>query len=250
MCSPLLSREVALRVGLASSVLDGIDAKTLIPALIGMVGLPLTKDRLAKITVTGLKHSLPGAVDKNTPQADDAATSASRTLPQTDSFKTAVRYLWGFTDEDEQRLPQFEDYSAGDMPGSIRVGFATTDGELLDQHFGGCLRFFVYQVSPAEVRLVDFRSVADSVDAEDPTAYRAELLQDCHVLYVQSIGGPAAAKVIQRGIYPLKNEERPAISELLAQLQEKMANNPPPWLAKVMDVPVEDRIRFRATVET
>ena len=32
-------------------------------------------------------------------------------------------------------------------------------------------------------------------------------------------------------------------------LQKKMGSAPPPWLAKAMNVPLEDRIRFRVEAE-
>ncbi len=244
MCAPLLSPELALRIGLAAGALEEIDSKTLLPVLIDMVGLPLTKDRFAKITVTGLKVALAGNLGQDAPEADYGANPARRTHPSLESLKAAVRYLWGFTDGDEA-LPPLEANIDKHNEGSIRVAVATTDGEHIDEHFGGCRRFFVYRISPAGVRLVDFRSTVDSVDAEDQSGFRAELLQDCQVLYVQSIGGPAAAKVIQRGIYPLKVEDRPHVSETLGKLQTTMAESPPPWLAKAMNVPVENRIRFR-----
>ena len=40
--------------------------------------------------------------------------------------------------------------------------------------------------------------------AEDKNLWRAQLIGDCHVAYVVSIGGPAAAKVIRADIYPIK----------------------------------------------
>ena len=61
---------------------------------------------------------------------------------------------------------------------------------------------------------------------------------------MQSIGGPAAAKVINAGIYPLKFAEGGPARVHLDELRSKMASAPPPWLAKAMNVPVEDRIRY------
>jgi hypothetical protein len=70
------------------------------------------------------------------------------------------------------------------------------------------------------------------------------LIRDCHVLFVRSIGGPAAAKVINTGVYPLKFTEGGWIRGHLDELRKKMGSAPPPWLAKAMNIPVEDRIRF------
>ena len=163
---------------------------------------------------------------------------------ESDAIKKAVQFLWGFSDEDGSRLPSLTGSVDDAVPGSIRVAVASTRGERIDEHFGIALRFFVYQVTTNRARLIDIRSIAAAVDAEDVNDFRVELLRDCQLLYVGSIGGPPAGKVVQRGIYPLKVSGQPAISEELGRLRSKMADQPPPWLAKAMGTPVEDRIRY------
>jgi hypothetical protein len=71
------------------------------------------------------------------------------------------------------------------------------------------------------------------------------MINDCHVLFVQSIGGPAAAKVIRADIYPIKI---PDVIEADAQLKEFQAvfAAPPPWLAKALGKTAEERVRFMA----
>ena len=65
-------------------------------------------------------------------------------------------------------------------------------------------------------------------------------------MYVQSIGGPAAAKVIRAGIYPIKEPEGGNATEVLSKLQSVMGTAPPPWLAKILGVPADERVRYRA----
>lgn len=223
-------------------MLEQIDARELVDLLLDMVEAPLTKDKLATITVTGLKNTIAGGVDQDAPESDYSATSAARRLPSLESLKEAVRYLWGFGLEDQEgSLPvPFGEALAS----SIRVAMATSDGSKVDEHFGGCNRFHVYEVNQDEYCLREFRTTEDTADSEDPTAERAELLKDCHVLYVAAIGGPAAAKVINRGIYPMKVEDKPEVEASLKQLQQKMQNSPPPWLAKIMNIPAEQRVRY------
>ncbi len=162
-------------------------------------------------------------------------------------LKEVVEILWGEKREDEP-LPPVEPYRAGDIPDSIRVAVASDSDENLNAHFGSCRRYLIYQVGVGECRLVAIRSSAGADEAEDSSVFRAELIRDCHVLLVQSIGGPAAAKVINAGIYPLKFADGGPARVHLDELRSKMASAPPPWLAKLMNVPVEDRIRFH--VET
>lgn len=65
------------------------------------------------------------------------------------------------------------------------------------------------------------------------------------LLFVQSIGGSAAAKVIRTDIYPIKI---PDVIEADAQLTEfqSVLAAPPPWLAKALGKTAEERVRFMA----
>jgi len=231
-----ISRDVALRIGLAARVLPGIAIARLVDVLRDRAGTPLTVEALQKITVTDLKTGL-GSLD-----GEEDAEEMNVSMEQ---FKLAVRYLWG-EESVEPDLPVVQAYADGDMPGSIRVALASNTADDLNGHFGSCPRFLVYQVSVDEIRLVAIRATAGADESDDRNAFRANLLADCHVLYVQSIGGPAAAKVVRAGIYPLKIPEGGKAPAILQQLQTVMAGSPPPWLAKILGVPPEQRTRYAA----
>lgn len=233
MSAQPLTREVALRIALASRVLPGIDPRRLLEVLIERLGAPLTEKRLAKITVTDLKTGFASV---------DGEEDGEETGIDMEYFKQAVTYLWG-EETVEPDLPTPSPYNEGDMPGSIRVACASNGEELLDGHFGSCPRFLVYQVSPEEVRLIDLRSTEGADSSDDKNAFRANLVKDCHVLYVQSIGGPAAAKVVKAGIHPIKIPEGGQAREAIENLQTVLTGTPPPWLAKVMGISPEDRAR-------
>jgi nitrogen fixation protein NifX len=134
------------------------------------------------------------------------------------------------------------------MPGSLRVAIASNHNELLDGHFGSCERFLIYQVSPSEIRLVGVRSTLSTADAEDKNAARAELINDCQILGVQSIGGPAAAKVVRAGVHPVKRPIGGEARDMLAELQGRLLA-PPPWLAQIMGVPAHSLAKFEADME-
>ena len=231
-----LPRELALRVALAARVLPGTDVRQLLNVLENRIGLPLTEEKLTTVTVTHLKTglaSLDGEED-----GEDAGIGM-------EYLKLAVRYLWG-EEVTEDGLPQIESYEEGDMPDSIRIAVASNGGELIDGHFGSCPRFLIYQLSKDKLKLIDIRKTDGADDAEDKNAFRAEIAKDCHVMYVQSVGGPAAAKIVRTGIYPMKVPEGGNASEVLLQLQEVMNGHPPPWLAKVMGIPAEQRTKYAA----
>jgi hypothetical protein len=89
----------------------------------------------------------------------------------------------------------------------------------------------------------------DDSGAEDKNAYRAGLVSDCQVLYVASIGGPAAAKVVKADVHPIKDPEGgPARARILG-LRRVLGSRPPPWLAKVMGLAPQQRVRFEREEE-
>lgn len=228
-----LSRELALRIALAARVLPGVDVPQLIGILHEKVGTPLDDEKLKAITVTNLKTGI-GSLDGEE-DGEDIGIGL-------ENIKLAVRYLWGEEEGDED-IPEIQTYKDGDMPESIRVAIASNTGALLNGHFGSCIRFLVYQLSRQEIRLIDIRSTLEADNADDRNLFRAEMIQDCHVLFVQSIGGPAAAKVIRADIYPIKVADVIDAVEKLSEFQ-KVFDAAPPWMAKALGRSPEERKRF------
>ncbi|MBK3866830.1 dinitrogenase iron-molybdenum cofactor biosynthesis protein [Pseudomonas stutzeri] len=228
---PSMNRETALRIALAARALPEVGVGRLLEILYQRVEGELNEESLQRVTVTDLKSAFVGA------DGEEGGEDIGIGLP---ALKEAVRILWG--EGVGAELPQA--VTLDSVPsGSIRVAIATNNGERLDGHFGSCLRFLVYQVGVDSCALVDVRSALETEFAEDRNGARAELISDCQVLYVVSIGGPAAAKVVKTGLYPIKKSGGEA-REILADLQTIMAGNPPPWLAKLLGVSAEQRVRF------
>lgn len=228
-----LSRDLALRIALATRVLPGVDVPKLIGVLHEKVGSPLDDEKLKAITVTNLKTGI-GSLDGEE-DGEDIGIGL-------ENIKLAVRYLWG-EEEGDEGLPEIQPYKDGALPESIRVAIASNSGSSLNGHFGSCIRFLVYQLNRNEMRLVDIRSTIEADSADDRNLFRAEMIKDCHVLFVQSIGGPAAAKVIRADIYPIKIPEVIEAEDQLREFQ-KVFDAPPPWMAKVLGKTAEERKRF------
>jgi nitrogen fixation protein NifX len=150
------------------------------------------------------------------------------------AYKEAVRILWGeLSPEDD--VPTIQDYQPGDMPGSIRVGVASNDGELLNGHFGSASRYLIYQVSSSEARLIAVRSAALADRSSDKNAFRVSLIADCRILYVVHVGGPAAAKVIKADIHLIQVPEGGLAREVLQRIQQVIGGrSAPPWLRKAL----------------
>ncbi len=222
-----ISDDIALRIALAARALPDTNAARLIKVLDDAVGLPPTAKGLSSLKVKTFKQALDG-------EFADVDLGA---------LKDAVAILKGEAKTDIDPPPPVDPYTDGEMPDSVRVACASNGAELLDGHFGSAQRFLVYQVSARENRLIDVR-VPDDSDAEDKNAYRAGLIADCQILYVASIGGPAAAKVIKVDVHPIKDSKGGSARERILALQQVLASKAPPWLAKVMGQTPEARVRF------
>lgn len=236
-----IDRDTALRIALAARTLPDVDLATLISVLNERLEPPLDLEKLSRITVTDLKTGI-GSLDGEEDGEDFGGREGLEPI------KLAVRVLWGETTEDDT-LPEAVAYAEGDMPGSLRVAIASNSGENLDGHFGSCLRYLIYQVSDSELRLVDIRSALEADYSDDRNGFRANLIKDCQVLYVVSIGGPAAAKVIRADVWPMKKLEGGLARDVLHEVQTAMQGTPPPWLAKIMGVAHEKRLKFYSGAE-
>ena len=114
----------------------------------------------------------------------------------------------------------------------MRVAFATMGQDRIDAHFGFAPGFAVYEVTPDNYRFVNLISLPAQSTEDDKVESRAELLRGCAVVYCTQIGGPAAARLIQQNIHPLKVNEGTLIEGELQRFQTMLKVNPPPWLKK------------------
>jgi nitrogen fixation protein NifX len=229
-----ITQGAALRIALAARVLDGVDTKAFTVWVAKKVGLPVNEAKLAGLTVTDLKQAL---------TAEETAETSIETDIDMESLKLAVRYLWGEDVDADDKLPAIEAYADGDMPGSLRVAVASNGDENLDGHFGSALRFLIYQLSKDEIRLVAVRPTLEADLAEDKNAARAALINDCQIVYVQSVGGPAAAKIVRADVHPMKYPQTGPACEVIARLQS-ILDAPPPWLAKILGVEAKSLSKF------
>ena len=236
--TPIASREAALRIALAARTLNGLDVRALVGALVAKLEAPLTEAKLGTLTVDDLRVILAG----------DFAEQGCHVGVDAETLKEAIRLLWGQGVENND-FPAVDTYNEGEMPGSLRVAIAANRGENLDGHFGSCERFLIYQVNQEQVKLIGVRTTVEADAAEDKNAARSALINDCQIVYVQSIGGPAAAKVVRAGVHPVKMPSGGKAREVLVELQTRLTS-PPPWLAQIMGVPSASLARFEEELET
>jgi len=132
----------------------------------------------------------------------------------------------------------------GTMNSALKVAFATKDMEEINAHFGGAKEFVVYNVSKegyevSEVIKTDNAELED----DDKTDYRVRALKGVNIMYSESIGGTAAAKVIRAGIHPMKANNSTRIEEVLKELVKMINGNPPPWIKNIMQMQTEHDVR-------
>ncbi|MDD2733303.1 MAG: nitrogen fixation protein NifX [Desulfuromonadaceae bacterium] len=118
----------------------------------------------------------------------------------------------------------------------MKIAFTTSTGESIDQHFGQCQSFHIWEVGPDAAVFLEAVSVAEhGTDEEDRIAARAKVLTDCAIVYTMQIGGPAAAKLVAHRIHPMKTTSAVNLKDTVERFQEVLRGNPPPWLRKAMN---------------
>ena len=99
----------------------------------------------------------------------------------------------------------------------MKIAFATDDGVLVNSHFGHATRFDVYEVRPnssvlVESRVKNFEQEKDKIDAI------IQGIADCKIVFINDIGGGAAARVTNARIHPIKVPFEQTIATLIDQL--------------------------------
>ncbi|MDD5321807.1 MAG: nitrogen fixation protein NifX [Methylococcales bacterium] len=122
------------------------------------------------------------------------------------------------------------------METALKIAFATTDMETVNQHFGSAKSFAVYAVDMENSELLEAAQFGElSQDGnEDKLSVKIELLGSCAAVYCQAIGGSAISQLIAKNIQPVKVHEGSKIKDLIADLQNEIKAGPSSWLAKAM----------------
>ena len=129
----------------------------------------------------------------------------------------------------------------------MKVAFATTDGINVDEHFGRAGSFAIYDLSQSGYRLLELRKFADGIDQtvvgtreqgtlhDEAVRDKVDRLADCKIVFMTEIGGPSAARLVKRGIMPMKVKAVMLIEDSIKQLHETIVKSPPPWLRKALN---------------
>lgn len=211
-----ISNEAALRVAMAAKSLPNIDIKSLLGLLLQHLGEPLSEQRLSDLS----------------PKSFRLLVSS---LDDTISRREMTSALAVLTNQEPAELEAPEIPDLPPLPGpKIRVAVTSNQAEILNGHYGSCLRVLVYEVNETAYQLVDVRPVDNSLKGESRSDYMLSLLSECHILFTLSIGGPAAAKVTRAYIHPVKKGAPVNADDVLSELSKVIAGTPPPWMEKLL----------------
>ena len=120
----------------------------------------------------------------------------------------------------------------------MKIAFTTSDRVHINAHFGWAREIDVYEVSDQGYQFLEtlkFEGDLKEDGNEDKITPKLDALVDCTIVYVTAIGGSAAARLIKKGITPVKaKSEEEEIEEVLTKLVQTLKGNPPPWLRKAL----------------
>ena len=118
----------------------------------------------------------------------------------------------------------------------LRVAFASSDRETVDQHFGSSRSFAIYGVNPERVQLLKVIEFGEQEQDgnEDKLVSKIELLDGCVAVYCRACGASAVRQLMAIGVQPVKVAEGARIAELIETLQAELREGPSAWLAKAI----------------
>ncbi len=123
------------------------------------------------------------------------------------------------------------------METALKIAFATTDMETVNQHFGSAKSFAVYAVDRDHAQLLEAAQFGElrQDGNEDKLSVKIELLDGCAAVYCQAVGGSAINQLIANNIQPVKVHEGSKIQDLIVDLQTEIKAGPSSWLAKAIN---------------
>ena len=118
----------------------------------------------------------------------------------------------------------------------LKVAFATTDREHVNQHFGSAHAFVIYRIDANQSTLLEFVQFTERepLSHDDRLAAKLDVLEGCLAVYCQAVGGSAIHRLVKRGIQPIKVDENTRIDGLLRELKAELQTGTSAWLSRAI----------------
>lgn len=129
---------------------------------------------------------------------------------------------------------------------SLRVAFASSDRQRVNQHFGAAEAFAIYDVEPGRANLVGVGEFTpEAMDGnEGKLAAKVDFLGGCQAVFVTAIGASAIKQLLARGIQPIRTSEVDAIPALLEEIADAMRDGGVAWIDKALAAKRRSEDRF------
>ncbi|WKJ89756.1 NifB/NifX family molybdenum-iron cluster-binding protein [Methylomonas montana] len=127
------------------------------------------------------------------------------------------------------------------------VAFASSDGEMVNQHFGSSLGFHVYAIDGSSATPLAAKSFAKEQRDGNDDKLKPKLawLTGCELVYCGSVGGTATNELIKLGAHPVIVKGGPDIEEIITELQQEMTGTLSPLLERIFkQKTAKDNSRF------
>jgi nitrogen fixation protein NifX len=122
------------------------------------------------------------------------------------------------------------------MTTRLKIAFATSDMQHVNQHFGSAQTFAIYSVDVESAELLEaaqFGELAQDGD-ENKLSAKLEILDGCAAVYCEAVGASAARQIMAAGIQPVKVNRDSRICDLIEDFQTELKTGPSAWLAKAI----------------
>lgn len=118
----------------------------------------------------------------------------------------------------------------------LRIAFASSDRESVDQHFGAATGFAIHALDGERSRLVEVAEFAEeSMDGnENKLAAKIAALADCDAVYCLAVGGSAVRQLLAHGVQPVRLDAAEPIESILARLRVAVHEGGVPWITKAL----------------
>lgn len=115
------------------------------------------------------------------------------------------------------------------------VAFASSDGEIVNQHFGSSEGFHVFGIDGETATLLAIKTFGKEArdGNEDKLKPKLAWLTGCDLVYCGSAGGSATNQLIKLGVYPVVVKGGPEIEEIISELQAEITGTMSPMLERI-----------------
>ena len=130
----------------------------------------------------------------------------------------------------------------------LKVAFASTDRNTVNQHFGASEGFVIYDLDADRAQLTEvIEFPPESMDGnENKLPAKVQSLNGCAAVYCLACGGSAVRQLLAAGVQPIRLDDEDAIEPILGELRNAIKNGGIPWVEKAVKAQQNDTSRFDA----